>query len=135
MWLLTELPDGERDMAFHLKAILESLSAVWARLMKAYPLPPLYQAGIRYREEPNLGSGLEEVAMPWRCYKRRWGDCDDLVCYRVAELRARGEQATVQVLRRRGTRNFHVTVRRASGAVEDPAVRCGAPPPNPRELS
>ena len=50
---------------------------------------------------------------------RGWGDCDDLIGYRVSELLAQGEAATVNCIWD-GVR-MHVRVRRASGDLEDPA--------------
>lgn len=51
------------------------------------PVPPLYVSGVRYKEDP---PGKED----WRdCYQvlvRGLGDCDQLVAYRVGELRAAG---------------------------------------------
>jgi hypothetical protein len=51
------------------------------------PFPPLYASGVRYEEDK---PGRED----WRdCYevlKRGKGDCDQLVAWRVGELRARG---------------------------------------------
>ncbi len=59
-------------------------------LQKAYPL--LYRSGVHYETEkgteiwPDIPSLLEGV-MGKGVYPGPWGDCEDLACYRVAELR------------------------------------------------
>jgi hypothetical protein len=113
-WNAEILFDAVRDIVHtvadgHAKVILSGIRS----------LPPLYSTHVRYQPEPNSGKGVEEWADPWTVVKRGWGDCDDLVIYRIAELRAAGEHATC-IVRRRGKR-MHVKVRRASGAQEDPS--------------
>lgn len=134
MVVLTELPETGPGLMQEIKILLDALAGIWGRHMRAHPVPPLYSSGVRYREELAHGSGIEDWACPWRVIKRGWGDCDDLVAYRVAELLAAGEAASVQVLRKRGTKRFHVRVRRANGAVEDPSIRLGAKLPASGEV-
>lgn len=82
-------------------------------------VPPLYQAGVRYkRERPDQWSPPTDV---WR---RGRGDCEDLAAWRAAELRARGEHARA-VAYRSGPRMWHVVVRRADGSIEDPSKKLG----------
>lgn len=56
-------------------------------------------------------------------------NCDDLVSWRIAELRNAGEAAKVRLKWQfdptRGARMYHVLVRRANGQVEDPSKRLG----------
>jgi len=92
--------DGEDRHFAPIILALEAMCAVneWhikrslkrARLGKGIPVPPLYATGVRYKEDD---AGRED----WRdCYvilKRGFGDCDNLVAYRVGELRAAGIQA------------------------------------------
>ncbi len=125
MRIVTNLPETGQLLAWDIKRLLEALAISWAGTMRRVPVPPLYKSGIRYQREPNEGTGLEEWADPWTVAKRGWGDCDDLIGYRVAELRVAGEPATVQVCRKRGTKRFHVRVRRADGRVEDPSIILG----------
>ena len=90
--------------------------------------PPLYASGVRYVAEPDDSERWLTVPE-----MRAVGhaDCEDLVSWRVAELRAAGE---------RGARAFwvsfpprvsgggilyHVLVRRADGRVEDPSRLLG----------
>lgn len=96
---------------------------------KGKPLPPLYSSGVRYQREPWRH---EEFADVLTVLKRGWGDCDDLVPIRVAELREAGEDAKIRMFRRRRRRNasgntVHVLVRRGPsaefprGRLEDPS--------------
>lgn len=49
------------------------------------PVPLLYspEAGIRYQRE----DGTEDWQDIYTTVRKRWGDCEDLACWRVAELR------------------------------------------------
>lgn len=49
--------------------------------------PPLYRSGVRYAEEP---FGYESWPNIPVILRRGAGDCEDLVAWRVAELRAQG---------------------------------------------
>lgn len=91
---------------------------------RAYKLPPLYKSGVRYsREKRVAGKLLEEWRGVRALYDKGVGDCDQLSCARVGELRARGERAYPKLLKVRG--GYHVQVRRESGRIEDPSVRLG----------
>lgn len=121
MIVITRFPSRERELAFCIREVLSVFATAWACRLRSEPLPPLYKTQVIYQAEPQSGSGVEYWDDPWTVIKRGWGDCDDLVGWRLAELRAAGEhEAHVQVLRR-GNR-FHVRVRRASGTVEDPCL-------------
>jgi len=87
------------------------------RLLGGDAIPPLYTSGIRYEREP---LGAEKWQSAPELLRTRVGDCEDLSCYRAAELRLDGEPATVEVVRTpRGS--FHAVVRRADGRLEDPS--------------
>lgn len=120
MRIVTSIPIEGPDGARIVRDLLNVIAYSWAPELRARPLPPLYGSGIRYQLEPNLGQ-WEDFKSPYETFESGWGDCDDLVIYRVAELVAAGEKATVQSMRLRGTSRFHVRVRRASGAEEDPS--------------
>lgn len=51
------------------------------------PVPPLYASGVRYKEDP---PGEENWKDCWAVLKDGHADCDRLVSWRVAELRAAG---------------------------------------------
>lgn len=120
MKVVTSIPIEGPSGASAVRAVLNAIAYAWAPELRARPLPPLYGSGIRYQLEPNLGQ-YEDFKSPYETFESGWGDCDDLVIYRVAELVANGERAMVQSMRLRGTSRFHVRVRRASGAEEDPS--------------
>lgn len=93
-------------------------------------VPPLYSAGVRYQTEPWAGK-FEEFADCLTVYRRKWGDCDDLVAWRVAELQEAGEFAEVSIsfpkscLRRKSGIMYHAVVRRGDGSIEDPSAKLG----------
>jgi hypothetical protein len=84
------------------------------------PLPPMYAAGVRYDRR----DAHERWQLPSETFARKRGDCEDLASWRAAELRLRGENATVGV-RRTGPRVLHAVVIRGDGSVEDPSRRLG----------
>lgn len=86
-----------------------------------HPLPPLYTSGVRFALEPNHGQGWEEYADPWTVFARKWGDCDDLILYRILELRASGERKARARAEWNQAGEIHVLVRRANGDKEDPS--------------
>jgi hypothetical protein len=57
---------------------------------KGNPIPPLYKSGVRYKEDP---PGEENWKDCLAVMKDGHADCDRLVSWRVAELRAQGIQA------------------------------------------
>lgn len=138
MILLTEIPGVDGELSKSIQLVLQALAEAWAlelrrRAERGAPLPPLYRSGVVYRPEPET-QRCEDWAPPPVVLERGWGDCDDLVMWRLAELLAAGERAHVQVARRldetdprrvRGTGAYHVLVRRESGAVEDPSKLLG----------
>jgi hypothetical protein len=116
----TQIPDlPPAALAYLVGQWLLGLAIGCAPLVLVWHLPPLYESGVVYRLEASHGEGLEDFALPSTTYARGWGDCDDLVLWRVAELRAGGERATVRADYLDG--EVHVQVRRASGALEDPS--------------
>lgn len=107
---------------------IESAILVNRAHLRAFPnTPPLYSSGVRYRREP---PGVEDFSDIEAIIRRGYGDCAQLVAWRVAELRERGEAAGVRIIWRKYTprgkpRVFHVQVRREDGRIEDPSVRLG----------
>lgn len=88
-------------------------------------VPPIYESGVKFRPEPWQGK-FEEFADALTTYRRGWGDCDDLVAWRVAELRTIGDRrlglhpckATIKIYWRTSG-GFHCEVRMPDGSVED----------------
>jgi hypothetical protein len=116
------------------------------RRLRGKPVPPLYRSGVRYEPEP--WDGIEEFADIRTVLGRGWGDCDDLVAWRCAELQEKGINATVRIywrLRKSGGRQvykMHAQLRhprgcrcrtcravapevRARGRIEDPSRYLG----------
>jgi hypothetical protein len=108
------------------KCAIEAFARGSVPMAGIWRLPSLYQSGIRYKPEPNHGSGNEDFALPNICFERKWGDCDDLVIYRVWELLCQGEQATCRAVWQDNA--CHVLVRRQNGTLEDPSILLGARP-------
>jgi len=120
MRIAIEIPSGP-GLHATVRAICQILAQCWGSALREHPITPLYSSGVRYQPEPNAGD-YEVFKRPEETLHDGWGDCDDLVIYRVAELRAKGENASVQIMRVRGTGRMHVRVRRANGSVEDPSL-------------
>lgn len=120
MRIVCELPYERGPLAAAVREVLQGLARAYAIGLRAAPLPPLYSSGVRYAPEPHAGEADEEFADPWTVYSRGWGDCDDLVPWRCAELLVSGEEATVNCIWS-GDR-LHVRVRRADGTLEDPSL-------------
>lgn len=124
--------DGEHGMLV-LRTLLNALVVINEDWMRRIPnFPSLYESGIRYkREKP----GREEWQDCVETYERGHGDCEDLVCYRVAELRVRHgitEARPDFTLREfwdenagRYVKVFHIIVRLPGGGREDPSRRLG----------
>lgn len=131
-----EWPD--EYVAWFVKCAIEGFARGCLPMARVWRLPPLYQSGIRFQPEPNHGTGSEEFALPALTFERKWGDCDDLVIYRLWELWCAGEPATCAVIFidnqehvrvRRGPQHRprgHTNICQCEGCIEDPAVICGA---------
>ena len=98
-------------------AMMEGLTVLDMVLIERRGLPPLYELGIRYRPEP---AGVERWLNADEMQSRRFADCEDLACYRTAELRLRGVPA-IAVTKRTGPKRFHGVVQLPDGRIEDPS--------------
>jgi hypothetical protein len=116
--------DSPRDLALLVKHAIEGLAYGCVSAYRTWQMPPLYESGVRFAYEPEHGSGNEQFDLPLVVWRRGWGDCDDLVIWRICELVAGGERATCRTYWRH--RSLHVAVRRENGDLEDPAVLLGA---------
>lgn len=114
------LPEGDQwETTEAAKHALEAVIAINLGIMRRMKLPLLYKSGVRYKPEPN--NGYEDFDNALVVLARKNGDCDDLVAWRIAELRKMGENAQVRIVWPRGSRRYHAQVRRADGTVEDPS--------------
>ncbi|MGP1665004.1 MAG: hypothetical protein ACTS5I_03625 [Rhodanobacter sp.] len=105
-----------------IRAAVSGLALIDLALLQANPgMKPLYESGVRYVRE---GPGHEKWQPITQLYARKMGDCEDLAAARCAELRLKGEDATIHVaLIRPGL--IHIRVRRGDGSIEDPSKRLG----------
>lgn len=102
-------------------------------------IPRLYSSGVRYSRESRMMGDLLEVAAVdprtgtveerfnhlTRVLELGAGDCDDLACWRAAELQVRdGINARAVPLEQPGG-GYHVVVRYPNGRAEDPSARLG----------
>lgn len=103
-----------------LRICAEALISLDRAYLRAHPrTPSLYQAGVRYHVEED---GRENwLAIPY-ILARGMGDCEDLACWRVAELREKGIYAIPRFTKKGHL--WHVTVFN-DGQIEDPSRKLG----------
>lgn len=126
MLIQTELtgPIVGGEIAYFAGRAIEGFALGCVPFARKWKLPPLYTSGVRFRQDPYQGSGVENFKLPNEVFRDGWGDCDRLVIYRIWELRVAGEKATC---RSEWVGNgVHVLVRRANGQLEDPSILLGA---------
>lgn len=104
-----------------LTAALCGLVAVNRVLLRTGGFPRLYESGVRYVREPR---GSEDWQTVERALKSGRADCEDLACWRAAELQLRGEAARAEVIKS-GRAKYHALVRRGDGTIEDPSIVLG----------
>lgn len=110
----------------------------WAQMLKRKPLPLIYSLRLRFIPEP-AESPAEEWCDPYTVVQRGFGDCDDLVIFRLAQIYAQTGYTfdpsqcdrmpawpCVEWLK--GTGRYHLSIRCAAptpftdeNLVEDPA--------------
>lgn len=120
-----------RRLAQVIRPLLEAQVANDLLFIQTHRIPALYGSGVRYREEPptfvTFADGrtqkIEEFASLPIVLARGWGDCDDLAPWRTAELRARGERASIRIFWKQPTPSsqkvYHIVVRRPRASVRD----------------
>jgi hypothetical protein len=72
--------------------LMEAMCAIDLMHLRQRPYPKLYESGVVYRREDRTENWLD---IP-HVLKAGWGDCEDLVFWRVAELRKAGVKAAYQ---------------------------------------
>lgn len=89
-------------------------------------LPLLYQTAIKYMEEP---PGQEDWQDPPTTLAMGFGDCEDISCWRVAELNERFKIDAVpafkEQMRPDGSLLYHIVVLYPDGRIEDPSAIMG----------
>jgi hypothetical protein len=111
-----------------LRPALAALTAINRVLMRdrGKAIPLLYASGIRYARETRLSDGtVREAWCTAPVMLDRWrdhaigSDCEDLACYRSAELQLRGIAAVATAVP--SGVGWHIIVRHPNGAIEDPS--------------
>lgn len=101
--------------------LLECLVNVNREYLKLYPATPdLYKANVRYTREKGT-EDWSSIKVGLRTLKM---DCEDLGCWRVAELRERHREFArpfVKFKNVEGFMHYHIQVERANGTIEDPS--------------
>ena len=96
--------------------------------MREFRVPGVYRAGLVYQREP-LCRYCEEWRDCLSVLEHGGGDCEDLACYRAAELQLRGVRARPYVRRPRllpgGVLLYHIQVEWPDGRIEDPSRELG----------
>lgn len=112
-----------------LRALADALMQIDINYLRRHPnVPLLYRSGVRYEAEKN---GMERWQDISTTLQKQKGDCEDLACWRAAELNVRMGIAAfpnVYVTQRLpdGRRLYHVTVVvEPNGAIEDPSAILG----------
>jgi hypothetical protein len=90
--------------------LMEAMCAIDLLHLRQRPYPKLYESGVVYRREDGTENWLDVPSV----IKAGWGDCEDLVFWRVAELRKDGVKAAPFAKWRRvnGVYKYHALVRR-----------------------
>lgn len=130
MYVVTKLPGRGVDLSRSISQLVLVLAEVWAQELARRPLPSLYSSGVVYRAESphNLA---EEWTDPYTTHERKYGDCDDLVIWRLAEILNeagyKGDRKNLPawpaVARRVDSPEYHVMIRYRNGELEDPAKK------------
>lgn len=130
MYVVCRLPGSGLDLSYSIRDHILPQAESWAGELRRTPLPPFHDCKIRYRPEP-ADSLAEEWVDPYTVLERGYGDCDDLVIWRLAEILNENGYRPDQgrdalpawplVARIVGTGKYHVAIRHKNGKVEDPA--------------
>jgi len=122
---------ADRDLSrfFPVMLCLETLCQINSWHLRRKNFAPLYRSGVFYKEEP---PGEEEWLDIPSLYRQGFGDCEDIACARVAELRRSGIPAMPciswkEIATRKGKRMtlVHVLVLLPDDSIEDPSKVLG----------
>ena len=110
-----------------LRCLLDTLTSANIEWLKKNPgAPSLYSSGVFYLREPPGREDWQDIPCTLR---RRNGDCEDLACWRAAELIVRqGIPAFAQFRwrkRNEGGTLYHIIVQYPDGRIEDPSKLLG----------
>jgi hypothetical protein len=120
---------GERSLPrsqSNLSVLLNALYTINCQWLRTHPRTPrLYSSGVFYRAEPIGQENWQDIPTT---LKLGFGDCEDLACWRAAELTVRDKIPARPVYRwrrRPGLTIYHIVVRLADGRIDDPSKRLG----------
>jgi len=121
MQIYTVISEQEQPgySAFFVKSLIDGLTRGAKFLYPGWRLPPLYDSGVKFQLPADHGGGVEYFALPPVVFAKGWGDCDQLVIWRLIELHAAGESAECKADWIGGA--MHVRIRRENGKTEDPS--------------
>lgn len=104
--------------------LLDALVKINLVFLKLHPdTPKLYNSGVFYQRE----DGTEDWLDVGEVLREGHGDCEDLACYRVAELIISGIAARPELKWKNKGDIFlyHILVRYPNGELEDPSRKLG----------
>lgn len=104
-----------------MEALVLGLSAVNAVLLRKWTLPRLYDTDVVYKREPPRREDWWNVL---EVLGHGFGDCEDLVAYRIGECLIDRTPAKPRIYRS-GRGKLHVVVEFADGTIEDPSRLLG----------
>ena len=117
---------GSDAQARVLERLLEALIEADIEYLRACPsTPSLYESGVVYEEEPGERDNWQDIP---ETLGLGTGDCEDLGCWRIAELRFRAQEHATAFITWREVEErtvYHIAVRRSDGTVEDPSRLLG----------
>jgi hypothetical protein len=110
-----------------LQLLLDALCEEDERFLLMHPSAPmLYRSGVVYQEEPPGQEDWQDVPTTVRM---GFGDCEDLACWRAAELRVRSgidaRPTFTSQVKPDGAYLYHILVRLPDGRIEDPSRNLG----------
>lgn len=131
-------PDDVKRSRKDLLALMHALSYInltyiQAQFAAGKAVPSIYKSGVSYQAEEHTEIWQDIPTL----LENRFGDCEDLACWRVAELNFAGIKAKPYLKwRNTGPRQsvMHATVAWPDGRIEDPSAALGMngtrfPPP------
>lgn len=122
MQIYTVFAEQEKPgyQAWFVKNVIDGIARGARFFYPGWGLPPLYESGVKFQLPADHGGGREYFALPPVVYQKGWGDCDQLVIWRLIELHAQGEQ-TAECKADWIGGAMHVRLRRGNGRTEDPS--------------
>ncbi len=114
--------------------LLEALVRINLTWLQSHPdVPPLYRAPVRYQFDSRFPDAWKDIPT---ILDDGQGDCEDIACWRIAELVNVGIRGVRPYLRWRKQNDhyiYHVLVYLPDGRVEDPSLAMGMAGPEPRK--